>query len=1117
TLFGLTFFGQQIHQMSIFGMIVAIGLLIDNAIVVTDDVQRRIANGEERRDAVGNSVAHLSAPLFASTVTTILGFMPIFLLPGNAGDFVSPIAISVVLALTASFLISMTIIAALAGRFVARIDAGGKQTWWQSGVHFPRLVLASERLLNAAFRRPLLTIAASLVLPLVGFAAAGTLSLQFFPPADRDQFEIEVWMPDDASLERTRETALEIEALIAELDPEARVSWLIGGSHPQIYYNRIMKQDNNAAYAHAMVQTQTIESASRLVHALQPAVDKRFTQAQVVVAPFAQGPPVDAPVGFRIAGPSIDVLEERGAELRRIMHTIPGISHTRASISSRAKLMFAADQSHAKLVGLTLDDLALQLQGNLEGLTGGSIREDLEELNVRVRYSDDVRGSLSDIASMPLLTAQSARWVPANSLGELRLEPEQSSITRRNGERVNVVHGWIRPGFLPIEVSEAVLSSLDESGFVLPPGYNLQLEGDSDAQQEAVGNLMLYLPVLITLMIATLVLSFRSAGAAATIGIVAVLAGGLGMLSLWLSGYNLGFNPMIGSAGLIGVAINGAIVVLAALRADPEANSGDIDAIVRITIQEARHVLATTVTTIAGFLPLFIFTGGEFWPPLAVVISGGVGFSVILSLLFTPAVFAASRARHRIKSPAGLKPGYAASLVAVFLGGCAVGPDYAGTPETSDGEWIETVGTGADADLEDWWRSFDDPLVERYVETGIGAGFDVRIAVERLAEARALNGQTRSLLRPSVGVSASGTDFRLSEESQQFASGGGQTPRSGETYDAGFDASWELDLFGGNRRRAESAAARVEAGEANLDAVRLSVAAEIVRSFAELRGAQRRLQVALENRSLQQQSLDLVERRAASGLSPELDVLNARAQLDRTRSTIPQLHAQVRSAIMRLATLTAQPANAIVAELEAPAAIPSSERAIEPGLRGDVLRRRPDLRAAERRLAAATADIGVSTAAFYPSFVLGGEFGWEALSASGLGESANESSAVVGIIRMPLYAGGRLTAELDAARARHGATLAAYEQAVALAIEESEIALTRYRRSLESRRMLSDAALSSAQAADIARRLYDSGLTSFLSVLDADRRRLEAEDALAVRQTETVLSLVAAYKALGAI
>ena len=153
---------------------------------------------------------------------------------------------------------------------------------------------------------------------------------------------------------------------------------------------------------------------------------------------------------------------------------------------------------------------------------------------------------------MPLLAGD--RWVPANTLGSMQVEPESGSITRRNGQRANTVWGWVRPGVLPIEVTNKVLARLDEEGFTLPPGYSLQLEGDSDAQQDAVGNLVLYLPILILLMAATLVLSFRNAGAAGIIGLVAVLAAGLGMLSLWLGGYNLGFNPLLGSAGLIGIA-----------------------------------------------------------------------------------------------------------------------------------------------------------------------------------------------------------------------------------------------------------------------------------------------------------------------------------------------------------------------------------------------------------------------------------------------------------------------------------------------------------------------------------------------------------------------------------
>ncbi len=1115
TVFGLTFFDQQIHQMSIFGMIIAIGLLIDNAIVVTDEIQKRLARGEERREAVSRTVRHLFTPLLASTVTTILGFMPIFLLPGNAGDFVSPIAISVVLALVASFLISMTIIAALGGRYLASGTADAEHSpWWQSGVQFPRFNEVARQWLTRAFDRPLVTVALCLVLPLAGFVAAGTLGVQFFPPADRDQFEIEVFMPDDASLRRTRDTALAIEDRIRSFDGVEQVSWLIGGSHPQIYYNRIMKQDNNAAYAHAMVEAESAETAERIVLLLQAELDAGFPEAQIIVAPFAQGPPVDAPVGFRISGPSLAVLTEKGEELRRVMYATDGITHTRSTLSGRAKMTFAADQARAERVGLTLDSIALELQGNLEGFTGGSVLEDLEDLPVRIRYSDDVRASLSDIASMPLLAGE--QWVPADALGEMRVEPESGSITRRNGVRVNTVYGWVRPGTLPIEITNDVLDELDRVGFTLPPGYELRLDGDSDAQQDAVGNLMLYLPILLLLMAATLVLSFKSGAAAAMIGLVAFLSAGLGMLSLWLGGYNLGFNPMLGTAGLIGIAINGAIVVLVALRADRDAVSGNVAAIVSVTMQEARHVLATTATTIGGFLPLFVFTGGDFWPPLAVVIAGGVGFAVILSLVLTPAVFTLQKKR----APVMLRlPKLApAVILGGFLSGCAVGPDYQAPEVASETPWLdETAATRSEAspaDLSGWWSQFDDPLIANYVERALDTNKDVEIAAARLAETRALARQARSRLLPTVEARGSYTKFRLSEQGPQNP--GGLIPRSDELFDTGFDASWELDVFGGNRRRNEAGKARVEAADAELADVRLSVTAEVVRTIIELRGAQRRLDVATRNAGLQAEILTLVSSRVDSGLTPELDMLNARAQLEGTRSALPQFDAAVRSAALRLATLVASAPEAVVADFSPVLPIPEASAALEPGLRGEILRRRPDVRAAERSLAAATADTGVAVAALYPRFILSASYGWQTLDFGELFTGETESSGLVGGLTQPLFAGGRLRAGVDAADARQLETLRRYEQTVLLAIEESEGALTRYARSLDSRDHLERSAEASARAADIARRLYESGLTDFLSVLDADRRRLLAEDALAERQAEASVNLVAVYKALGA-
>ena len=674
-------------------MIIAIGLLIDNAIVMTDEVKKRLDAGVARTDAIQQALGHLFVPLTASTLTTVLGFMPVFLLPGAMGDFVGPIAISVVLALTASFFISVTIIPALAGLALRRegaspVSVAGGST----GCTAMRLKLAYQGFLTTALSRPRRTVAATLVLPILGFILAGTLGQQFFPPADRDQFEIEVWLAADASIARTEALTRRIEQEVRHFDDVKQVNWMIGGSYPTIYYNRIMKQEGNASYAHAMVYTHSVQGAKELTTTLPQLLSDRFPEARVVVSPFAQGPPVEAPVGFRVEGPNTAVLKERGDELRRIMHLVPDIVATRASVTGgQPKLSFAADEIAARQAGLSLTEIALQMQTDLEGQVGGSMLEDVEELPVRVRLRSSDRDSASSIASLSLVGEPgSGRFIPATSLGAVELTPESSSISRLDGVRSNDVLGYIRRDALAIDVTNAVLDRVEAEGFTVPPGYTFAVSGDSEQQSDALGDLLTYLPILLMLMVGTIVLSFRSNRLAALIGLVAVLSVGLGMLSLWIGGYARGFNAIIGSVGLVGVAINGTIVVLAAIRASADARAGDVAAVVRETIGATRHILSTTATTVGGFIPLLLFTGGDFWPPLAIVIAGGVGFSVTLSLVFTPAAYRWLHSDGRLSLP-GIRslsspsrgavvmkrwaPGY---LLGLFLSGCAVGPDYTG-------------------------------------------------------------------------------------------------------------------------------------------------------------------------------------------------------------------------------------------------------------------------------------------------------------------------------------------------------------------------------------------------------------------------------------------------------
>ena len=655
-LFSLSFYDEQIHQMSIFGMIIAIGLLIDNAIVITDEIRINLQDPNLTRvGAMAKSVSHLFAPLLASTLTTILGFMPIFLLDGNIGDFVGPIAISVVMALIGSLFISLTIIAALAARFLPKHhnDSSSEivsKPWWKVGLQAPQLSLAFKKQLGRWIKQPVLVLPVIALLCLSGFVLSSTLANVFFPSADRDQFEVYLWTKEGSSIDNTTQYVKKVDTAIRDERGVKQVSWLVGGSAPSVYYNQMMTRDNMPYFANAVVLTHTVEDAVALVGNLQHSLDSEYPEVQIVVRAFGQGPPIAAPVEVEIFGPDLNILNDLGDKVRMLMSQVDGISQSITSISmGEPELKINADSDNLSHLGLTLSELANQMQINFSGITGGSVLESTEEIPVRVRLDEAYRQNVTGVDAMPIpVTGDNAiSWSPLAAVSNLTLQPATSSITRVDGERLNRIQAFLLPGVPAIDASNQ-LRDLLESRLVLPEGYRIHLAGDADEQQQALGKLATYAPVLLVLMVTTLILTFTSLRMAGVIALVAILSVGLGMFSLWISGLPVGFNPLLGCAGLIGVAINGSIVVIAAINANPKAKQGDTKAIVEETMSCSRHILSTTFTTVGGLIPLLLFSEGSFWPPLAVVLAGGVGFSVILSLVFTPTIVAAfQRYRYR--------------------------------------------------------------------------------------------------------------------------------------------------------------------------------------------------------------------------------------------------------------------------------------------------------------------------------------------------------------------------------------------------------------------------------------------------------------------------------------
>ena len=641
-LAGMRALAVPVHQMSITGLIIAIGLLIDNAIVTVDEVRARLARGLDVVAAVGATVRHLAVPLGASTLTTALAFMPMVLMPGPSGEFVGAIGLTVVLALVSSLLLSLTVIPALGAWLGLRpADAGGP--WWRTGAGSPALTAAYRRALGALLRRPALAIGLAVAAPLAGFAAATGLEEQFFPPADRDQVLVELRLPTTGSLGGTRAAVERARALLREDPAVVDVHWFLGRTAPKFYYNMLAGQDGAAFFAQGLVQLRAAERPAETIRALQARLDQGLPAAQALVKQLEQGPPFEAPIELFVLGPDLAELARQGEALRGHLAALPDVIHTRASLQDgQPKLWLGLDEEEARRAGLEPVALAGQLEAALEGVTGGSLVEGTEELPVRVRVVDAARTEVDRIASLPVFGPPHAdglrRSVPLSALARVELRPEVARVSRRNGQRVNTVQGFVQAGVLPSRVLGQLRAALARSGFALPPGYRLDVGGESLERDRAVTNLLASAGVLLVLMIAALVLAFDSFRQAALIGLVGLLSVGLALGALWLGGMPFGFMAIIGVMGLVGVAINDSIVVLAALREDPRAAAGDAAAAVDVVVAATRHVLATTVTTAAGFAPLLL-GGDAFWQPLATTIAGGVTGATLLAITLVPAAF----------------------------------------------------------------------------------------------------------------------------------------------------------------------------------------------------------------------------------------------------------------------------------------------------------------------------------------------------------------------------------------------------------------------------------------------------------------------------------------------
>ncbi|MGD0665355.1 MAG: efflux transporter outer membrane subunit [Rhabdochlamydiaceae bacterium] len=470
----------------------------------------------------------------------------------------------------------------------------------------------------------------------------------------------------------------------------------------------------------------------------------------------------------------------------------------------------------------------------------------------------------------------------------------------------------------------------------------------------------------------------------------------------------------------------------------------------------------------------------------------------------------------------------------MILAGCAVGPNYKQPENNVSNTWaMAAPETSNDAPLVEWWKVFNDELLNKYIAKAAEYNNDVLTAESNILTARAVRQIAASSFYPHIGADVNATKTYFSKNGPLFASSpsegelpGTVSPITGlslfpefpqiqNLYNALFDMSWEIDLFGKTRRTVEAAQAIIERTIEQRNDTLLTVMAEIARTYMELRSSQKRAQLVEENIQLLEQKELIVQKQLEAGYVSRINYELILAQLATERSLLPDIKAQIYRGIYTISVLTGDVPETLVEELTVPKDLPQVPDLISVGIRSDLLRRRPDVRKVEREMAAATAGIGIAVASFFPTISLLGDGGFQSLMVKNLFSMGSKTWALGGDFKLPIFEGGKLMGNLKAARAETAASGHRYQQTVLSALEETESAIMSYTQDLNTTREQTESTEKYRNLVFLSHERQSRGLTSLIDLIDTERQLNESEQSLLGSQTSSLIDLVTLYKALG--
>jgi multidrug efflux pump subunit AcrB len=617
--------GGVLHQISIAALVLALGMLVDNAIVMAENVQWRLEQGEQPRQAALGAVGELRTPLLAATLTTVAAFVPMLISSGPTAAFTRTIPVIIILTLVVSYAYAL-IVTPMLSQMVLRPGASRNLQWLEQ---------VGAAVARHAARKPwpVLTVAGALLV--VSLLLARNVQQQFFPSADRNQILVDVKLAEGSHLDTTDDTVRSVEKALLRRPEVTRVASFIGRSAPAFYYN-VPRVPFSPHFAQLIVETRDVASTGPLIAYIRQSLRPSVPRCELITRKMEQGPPVQAPVEVRLSAASLEDLNQAATALTDMLKATDGTLDVRHDLGPGVPtLRIRIDDAVAARYGISRVDIAGAIYGRTRGQSVGELYAGEDPIAVLIRSEAGERTAMADLDAVDVPTRE-GRTVPLAQVAHIEPVWQPAALKHRNGQRLVTVSSQLQDGFTFSQVLTSLrvkISALD-----LPNGVTLSLGGDAEGSGEANGEMMRNLPIGLLLLLGVLLAEFNSFRRMAIILATVPLAAAGVVPGLIIGGQPFGFMSFLGVIALVGIVVNNAIVLLEVVEGQRLAGANIPEALQVAAARRIRPILLTTATTVAGLLPLAL-SSSTMWPPLASAMISGLLSSTLLTLVVVPALY----------------------------------------------------------------------------------------------------------------------------------------------------------------------------------------------------------------------------------------------------------------------------------------------------------------------------------------------------------------------------------------------------------------------------------------------------------------------------------------------